>query len=308
MRCDVIIPTYNNRAVITQTLQALYQQTLPAAFQPRLVMSDDGSQDDTLARAASVPMPSTWRLPLVISHPHAGPAQARNQALARLEAEIILFLGADIILRPKALAQHYHFHVNQPKSEAAALGMVRWDPRHKPTPLMEWMTHGGPQNNFDALLGKVAADPRHFLYAAHLSLKSAFLKSQRFSSAFTEYGWEDLELGGRLSEQGLALHLLPRAIGLHAHRYTAETIAQRQYAAGRGAVIYQDQHPAQKIIVSHSLLKSLRRRLFLAAGVANLLTLLVRILEYKYSTPRLYAAFTALHYWRGVYAAQATKK
>ena len=79
----------------------------------------------------------------VITGSHTGAAGARNRALAHAHGDIVLFLGADISLRPQALAEHLRFHEAHPAVHAGALGFVLWDPRLRPTPLMEWMTHGG---------------------------------------------------------------------------------------------------------------------------------------------------------------------
>src|SRR5688572_24189811 len=159
--CDVIIPTYNNAAVLPTTLAALFEQSTDPAWRIRLILSDDGSQDNTVAVAQAWRERAPWPL-TILTNDHRGAAHARNRALDVSQSHIILFLGADIVLRPKALFAHTDFHDHFTAEHDAALGHVAWDPRLSPTPFMEWMVHGGPQNDFDVLLGQTEADARHF--------------------------------------------------------------------------------------------------------------------------------------------------
>jgi len=169
--CDIIIPTFNSASILRRTLPALFSQSVPKPWSVRLIIADDGSADQTIAVVRNMAPPASWHRTLLVTGPHTGAAGARNRGLDHATAGLVLFLGADIILRPTALAAHLNFHNNYPDNRDAALGMVKWDPRLKPSPFMEWMIHGGGQNDFDSLLGQTQADPRHFFYGSHLSLK-----------------------------------------------------------------------------------------------------------------------------------------
>src|SRR5688572_10175381 len=136
MKCDVIIPTYQAATVLPETVKALATQTIPPGWQVWLIVSDDGSTDSTVKVASELPLPAPWEK-IVKEGPHTGPAAARNRGLEVAQGDVILFLGADIILQPGSLAAHLQFHEHHPASHAA-LGAVRWDPRLFPTPFMEW--------------------------------------------------------------------------------------------------------------------------------------------------------------------------
>lgn len=294
MTCDVIIPAFNNAAVLPETLAALLAEHIPPGWQCYLIISDDGSTDNTLPIAQNTPTPAGWQKKIITGN-HAGPGAARNRALDVATAEIIFFLGADIILRPGVLAQHLKFHEQHPEQFAAALGMVRWNPRLPPTPLMEWMTHGGQQNDFDSVLGKTTADPKKYFYASHLSLKHSLIQNLRFPE-IPGYGWEDMMFGRTMAQRGLTLHVLPQAIGLHHHVSAVDHITQRQQAVGRN-LDYQ-------FVPPRSFWNHIRRALFVYCGGQIFLTWFLVKCSGRYSLPRLFLVFTSNEFWRGVWTSQ----
>jgi glycosyltransferase involved in cell wall biosynthesis len=301
--CDIIVPTYNSAAVIEETLKALWQQSVPASWRFGVVVSDDGSTDDTLAVLERIQNSSSWPF-TVISNDHHGAAHARNRALERSEADTILFLGADMLLQPKALAAHAAFHEQYPAPPYAALGHVAWDPQLKPTPFMEWMTHGGPQNDFDALLGETVVDPRHFFYGSHVSLKLSMFKLERWQETFSAYGWEDLDLGRRLAARGLILKTNFAARSLHHHFYTVDDIVHRQRRAGQGLVAYQSLHPTAPLLPPRTRRSRLKFMLLQVSGAIVVLRGLLRYSGKRWATPRLFFILTTVEYWRGILLAQ----
>lgn len=295
---DVILPTYNNAIVLPLTLAALFEQQLPADGRPRLLLCDDGSTDRT--PALKITSPPVWEI-VRLPGPHQGAAAARNRGLQHAKADLILFLGADILLRPGALAAHLNWHAQHPAETQAALGSIMWDPRLKPSPLMEWLMHGGSQNNFDTLLDETIADPAHFFYGAHLSLKRAFLKNDRFDESFKHYGWEDLEFGRRLGRRGLTLHPLLTARALHRHRYRVTDVARRQHLSGASLHQYQGKYPAEKLLPPPPGIKHLFRVVFIVSGGLFITRQLVRLaLHLNLSFPRLFQFFTTLEFRAGI--------
>lgn len=298
MRCDVIIPAFNNSAVIAETLSSLSSQSIPAGWSVRVLVSDDGSSDDTLAIVERCRPDIRWPV-VVIQGPHGGPAAARNRALDKSDADIIYFLGADIILKQQSFAAHLSFHADHPAPADAALGFVVWDPRLPPSPLMEWSIHGGPQNDYDALLGCRLADPAHFFYGANLSLKRSLIGSSQFSAGYTFYGWEDLDFGRELKKKGLSLHVLPNAIGFHKHVYSALALKDRQKCLGRGLLLYQKRYPDEHLLPQDSLWRHLRHQLALLSPLPWLLLWLLRQKHFTIYSPRLFQAFCSLFFWSG---------
>ncbi|MFH1354251.1 MAG: glycosyltransferase family 2 protein [bacterium] len=298
--CDVVIPTYNNADVLPYTLRALFSQYVPPNWTPRLITSDDGSSDDTVAILKKYPTSASWLPTGIVAGPHTGVAGARNRGLSMANADIILLLGADIILLPGALAAHFNFHTERPNQLAGALGMIKWDPRLSPTPLMEWMAHGGPQNNFDALLGKTITDPAHFFYGSHISLKNTLLGPNPFSENYHSYGWEDADLGRQLANRGFTLHILHNALSLHRHYYTVQNITQRQRYVGKNIVVYQKRYPGTRLIPPQTRLQKARHAALTFGPLNSALHILLSLTARTFSTPWLFSRITSTDFWYGV--------
>src|SRR5215831_11150836 len=87
-RMSVVIPNYNHGHLIEDALFAISQQTLPPS---EVVVVDDGSTDDSLARLQS----SAARLPWLRIHTHGenrGVNAACNTGLELVSGDFVLFL------------------------------------------------------------------------------------------------------------------------------------------------------------------------------------------------------------------------
>lgn len=301
-RCDIIIPTYNSDTVIAQTVRAVFEQKEIQGWQIQVIIADDGSRDKTIECVKKIKSPENCLPTQIITGRHAGAARTRNKAVDKASGNIILFLGADTIMRPTTLKQHLRFHKENPDYNKAALGGILWDPRMKPSPLMEWMMHGGPQNDFDTLLGKKIADPRHFFYGANISLKRMFIGSNPFPTAYNQYGWEDLECGRKLAEKGLQLHVLHGAIVVHNHTYTVADICRRQYNAGRGLVIYQRRYPDQEIAPAQKRYKKWLLKGILGKWALHAIRQVITWTAPHKTTPGIFKLLTTGYLRQGMYA------
>ena len=88
---SIIIPTYNHRDFVVETLESVFAQTFTDY---EIIVVNDGSPDDT----ATVLQPyiSNARM-RYIEQPNAGQAAARNRGVAEAEGEFIAFLDDDDI-------------------------------------------------------------------------------------------------------------------------------------------------------------------------------------------------------------------
>lgn len=304
--CDIIIPTYNNSQVISHTLAALNEQNIPSNWQIQIVIIDDGSQPPLKLQITNYPAsdgtPSAGggKLQITVLHQkHAGAATARNRGLKESSADILLFLGADILLRPNALTEHLTFHEQNPDKKHAALGMVKWDPRLHPTPFMEWMIHGGQQNDFDTLLGKNIAAPEHFFYGSHISVKRSIMSDVTFPTIYKQYGWEDLDVGCQLKAKGLQLSVLHQAVGLHRHGYTANQIYKRQYRAGQGLTTFKGRHETTLKFPTLSRRAHQKLIFYRMPIVRTFLKHIIGTLSQSKSLPWLFMATTTAEFWLG---------
>ena len=73
--------------------------------------------------------------------------------------------------------------------------------------------------------------------------KALFLQQNGFDKAFIGYGWEDLELGYRLSLKKVPLLYLKEAINYHYHVVTPAEEVSRCEKKGESAKIFVEKHP-----------------------------------------------------------------
>lgn len=249
MRFSVVIPTYNRSEKIPQCLEALFAQKFNKK-KYEVIFVDDGSTDDTqkvverLSKDAPVAVS-------VIKQKNQGQGVARNRGVEEAQGEIVLFIGDDIVATPTLLAEHDKIHAQHPERGSAGLGFVTWHPKLIITNLMRFMERGGAvlgrwgghQFAYDLLEGKQLASYR-FFYTANISLKRSLLLEHKFDPWFSSYGFEDIELGYRLSKKAdLRLWYNPAAIGYHDHPMSFEDFANRMRAIGKASHALQARYP-----------------------------------------------------------------
>lgn len=102
-RVSVVMPTYNRAGLLANALDSLEGQTWRDG---EIVVVDDGSTDDTLARLAARPPPPAGWTRVVVSQANAGVSAARNAGTRRCTGEFIVYLDSDDILHPPALERY----------------------------------------------------------------------------------------------------------------------------------------------------------------------------------------------------------
>jgi O-antigen biosynthesis protein len=106
-RVSVVVCAYNEERHVERLIHSLQLQTLPAF---ELIVIDDGSTDDTAARAERAGAS-------VISVEHAGPAAGRNSGARAATGEILVFVDGDMACAPGFLAA-----LTAPITRAEAIG------------------------------------------------------------------------------------------------------------------------------------------------------------------------------------------
>jgi glycosyltransferase involved in cell wall biosynthesis len=113
---SVVIPLYNARSWIAETLDSVVRQTCPRDS-IELIVVDDGSRDDSAAVArgflADRAVPG-----IVSSQQNAGVSAARNTGWKLSTADWIQFLDADDLLAPGKLESQLEFATRQPEDVA----------------------------------------------------------------------------------------------------------------------------------------------------------------------------------------------
>jgi GT2 family glycosyltransferase len=228
MRATLQLCTYNRAHLLRRVLEACFEQTVSDY---EVVLVDDGSSDDTPAiiedarACATVPF-------IVVRQENAGLAKARNAGLRRASGERIIFIDDDVLPMPNFVAEHLRSHERTP--DAIVRGAVINTESFDELPPPYWTIA-----NFSA----------NYFWTSNVSVSRERLAAVGgfFDERFSEYGWEDIELGLRLRFAGtrsvfnrfaVAFHYKPRPSSADVDR-----IVQRARAQARSAVQLRRAHP-----------------------------------------------------------------
>jgi GT2 family glycosyltransferase len=230
---SVVVATRNRAPKLRRCLAALEAQRAEADAE--LLVVDDGSTDETPAVLASLPEVEAVR------RDHGGRGAARNPAVERARAPLVLFLDDDVVATPGLLRRHLDHHRRHPDRREALVGLVTWAPELPVSAHMHWLENGGPLFAFNAIADPDNVGWRHFC-TANSSVKRAFLPSERpFDESLERC--EDVELGFRLAQAGMRLRFDREARGDHLRVDTPETTRARMRSVGRAMRLVHDRHP-----------------------------------------------------------------
>jgi len=238
MHLSAIIPTYNRKETLSKSVEAYLNQKGPMPEFEILVV-DDGSSDGTSETVAELMAGHPGRI-RYLHQANRGCAAARNLGIRAARGEIALFTDDDIIPAPQLVAEHWSWHQRHPEPGVAVLGSMPWSPEVKATPFMKWAASRGPLFDLRGVAKPDGMDCRYF-FPCNLSLKTRFLRENGlFDEDFRTYGWEDMELGYRLSRRGLRVLYNPQAVGYHYRHLTfAEACGRAQVVVAANALFEQ---------------------------------------------------------------------
>ena len=106
---SVIIPIYNARDTLEETVRSVLVQTDPDF---ELLLIDDGSRDDSLAVMITLACEDA-RI-RIVAKDNQGVAMTRNLGIELARGALIAFLDADDLWHPEKLARHRELHNENP--------------------------------------------------------------------------------------------------------------------------------------------------------------------------------------------------
>lgn len=236
----MVIPTYRRPDALPRTLGALELQTLdPRRFE--VIVVDDPWDDDVATVARQVAAESRPYALRQLSRLRRGASAARNVGWRAAESEVIVFIGDDILLAPEALDEHLRRHLAEPEEPIGLLGPIEWARELRVTPFMRWLEQG-IQFDYEQLTGDEATWG-HF-YTSNVSVKRSMLERiGGFDEERFPFGYEDIDVGYRMAEQGLRLLFSRRAAAEHLHMTRLEDWRARMADTARAEHIWVSMHP-----------------------------------------------------------------
>jgi len=239
LNVSVLIIVHDRPNHLRACLHALALQARPA---DQIVVVDDGSPPESATAIRSIIDASTLPIELVTrARDTYCPAAARNEAVRHAQHDYLLFYDCDILAFPDAIEKHL---------AAAAVGTfmigncgyLPAEPSQRFFDSTAWdastLIHAWSQADLrllhraarsyrrNALLRRIGCARRHKprLKGCQFSLyREDFLRVNGFDEAFTEWGYEDDDLGMRLYMSGLASRsLISTARALHLYHPSAQ--------------------------------------------------------------------------------------
>jgi glycosyltransferase involved in cell wall biosynthesis len=221
MRATIQLCTYNRSALLERVLDACFEQTLdPAAYE--VVLVNDGSTDDTAAVIERARARATCRFEAV-TQANAGLAAGRNNGIARATGERIIFIDDDVLPLPNFVEEHLRSHERYPTRivRGAAINVESFD--DLPPPVWDLRHYSG-----------------NYFWTTNVSVPLATIRAiGGFNTTFSEYGWEDIDVGLRLrfggvkavfNKNALAYHFKPRPRSGNVEKMVMQAQAQARTA------------------------------------------------------------------------------
>jgi glycosyltransferase involved in cell wall biosynthesis len=228
----VVIPAHNGGWVLRRAVEALRgQDAAPGRFE--VVTVDDGSTDGSVEGLEEARGPVPVR---VLRQPNRGRAAARNLGAAAARGRALLFLDADVWAAPGLVSAHLAHHAG-----GGLLGVQGRALAHPDSLTTVFMraTHLLPDLT---VRNRKNLSPLHVITRNFSVTAEAFRMVGGFDEGFIGYGWEDIELGIRLRDAGVALRYEPTALAYHHHVQTLEGLMHKLRESGRGAVYFWRKH------------------------------------------------------------------
>ncbi|HEC21260.1 MAG TPA: glycosyltransferase [Candidatus Peregrinibacteria bacterium] len=244
-KISVIIPTYNRKRTLMACLRALNKQDFKKKDFEVLII-DDGGEGDASEAIKKVEKEVEYELRF-FERKHEGRAAVRNFGVKKAQGEIVIFIGDDIVISPFFLSTHFDFHRKSKKKNVALVGYTTWHPQLRVDSFVHWLENGGPLLDFRGLRDGKKTDFWHF-YTGNLSCKREIFLEEKFDLSLSSYGWEDIELGYRLTrKKNLEIYFSKKAIAYHWHQYNRSDF--KNYARVIGSSAYSFQKKAPRLLV-----------------------------------------------------------
>jgi GT2 family glycosyltransferase len=214
---------------LERVLDACFEQTVPADSY-EVVLVNDGSTDSTPEVIARAQMRASCRF-VVVNQPNSGLAKGRNTGIAHATGERIIFIDDDVLPLPNFVEEHLRSHDAHPSAivRGGAINVESFD--DLPPPVWKLRNYSG-----------------NYFWTTNVSVPLVTIRAiGGFNESFSEYGWEDIDVGLRLRFGGVRAVFNPKALVYHwkprPRTRDVEKMVRQARAQARTAVQLAQLHP-----------------------------------------------------------------
>lgn len=227
---SVVIPVFRDGARAVEAVRAIEAQALPEGTALEIVVVDDASGDDTLARLHSVEGPRVRVLPLPRNLGRSG---ARNAGAAEARGDCIVFMDCDCV--PTA-ADFVATHLRQLADAVASTGRVIGADEGF------WSRYQG-----DASQRRKRQHADGLAYSGssqNLAVRAeAFRSIGGFDTGYRQYGFEDRDLLLRLARVGRVAWTEDATVRHRDHLRMREVARKMAEAGQHSSARFSSTHP-----------------------------------------------------------------
>jgi len=258
VKLSVVVTTYNRAPLLEKALISLASQTL-ANEDYEVIVVDDGSSDNTREVVRSLePI-------LAIKYSYqqnSGLASAKNHGLFLANGDIVLFLDDDDISDPNLIEQHLFAHNTNPNPQVAVLGRTNISSSLHSDPLMHYYTQKDPILFCYQGIGHRDILNYEYFWGGRTSCKRELLLKEGVFNPVFRFGYEDIELGYRLSQRvGLQVVYWEHAVNTMIRQIDLRSFLKRCQRQGESAWRFLEIHnmdrEIERYLDSNNLLKDL---------------------------------------------------
>jgi GT2 family glycosyltransferase len=232
---SVIVTLYNYGAYIGDCLKSLedsHTAAIPGGIE--VVIVNDASTDDSLARAIVAQKNSRHPVRIIDKKLNTGLADARNIGLQLARAPYAFIMDADNLVFPRALEE---LHARIVKDNSAAVYSM----------LCRFESH---QSNREGLLSYFDWDPQMLVEFPYIDAMAMFDREQLIKLGGYDndlyklgwFGWEDYDLWLRIAGAGLHVSFLPNVFCLYRHHEKAMSNTTNLFERELVAHLFEKHH------------------------------------------------------------------
>lgn len=224
---SIIVPAYKRDEKIIDLLDSLENQNYPKNKFELIII--DNSPVKSIIKNIIEKLKKLYAFDILYIYENKrGISKSRNIGIRKAKGDYILLFAQDVFPISKNFLNE-HMKIHKKYKDAACLGYITWHPKIEKNNFNEFLKN--KLFSFNKIKDKENCS-FWFFFGTNISLEKKWFKDDLFDERLV-YGYEDSEIGYRLSNKGLKIVFNPKASVYHNHEYKLDSYLRRQYMVSR---------------------------------------------------------------------------